>query len=150
MVGFVLGCLFAYVVDKELAKRRARETPPAPPPAAVAPSPEPAAAKPVTRLSLSEVDAIFRALSDNAVWENNISEIVMWNPAAKKFSEPLEVLRSGDDYYYRPLTRLTRPLITNRAEAGEIILFTETESLRARRLESIPPIFRPPPPRLEE
>ncbi len=150
MVGFVLGCLFAYVVNKELEKRRARETPPPAPVATAAPAPEISAPKVVTRLSLPEVDAIFRAHSDNAVWENSLTEIVMWNPVAKKFSEPVEVLRSGDDYYYRPLTRLTRPLITGRAEGGELILFTETESLRARRLEAIPPIFRPAPPRIEE
>jgi hypothetical protein len=57
-------------------------------------------------------------------------------------------MRSGDYFYYRPLTRLTRPLISAEAEAGVPVLYTETERSRAKRLEGVPSFFRSPPPKL--
>lgn len=149
MVGFVIGCTFAYVADREFEKRRAR--PVVEPPVVSRPAP-PAPAVPETlpamRLSQNEVDAMFRQVSEAAVWENDLTQIAVWNPLMEKFSDLVEVMRSGEYFYYRPLSRLTRPLITAEAGPGVLILFTETDALRAKRLESIPPFFRPSPPKL--
>jgi hypothetical protein len=149
MVGFVVGCVFAYVVDRELERRNPK--PPVAQPAAkqtpqaqtIAP-----ATPPAMRLSLNEVDAIFRQATDDAVWEHDLTQIALWNPLTQKFSDLVEVMRSGEYFYYRPLSRLTRPLITAQAEPGVLILFTETEADREKRLEQIPRIFRPAPPKL--
>ena len=146
MVGFVLGCLFAYVADREIQKRRDKSPPPpAPPPAAPATPPEVPAA---LRLSLNELDAIFTQSEGDAVWENDITEIVVFNSRTGKFSDFVEVMRSGPYYYYRPIARLTRPLITAEAGGGTLILFTETEAQREKRLAPLPPFLRPAPPKL--
>ncbi|MGC4074531.1 MAG: hypothetical protein QM760_18935 [Nibricoccus sp.] len=150
MVGFVIGCVFAYIVNREV-ERRGQGTVPGPV-ASSRPAPAPAPAVPETppamRLSQNEVDAMFHQVSENAVWENDLTQIAVWNPLTKKFSDLVEVMRSGEYFYYRPLTHLTRPLITAEAGEGVLILFTETEAARAKRLEPIPPVFRPAPPKL--
>lgn len=146
MVGFVIGCVFAYVANREVEKRRspAPRSEPAAQSAPVAPPETP----PSMRLSQNEVDAIFRQVFENAVWENDLTQIAVWNPLTKKFSDLVEVMRSGEYFYYRPLTKLTRPLITAEAESGVLVLFTETEAMREKRLESIPAFLRPAPPKL--
>ncbi|ATC63826.1 hypothetical protein CMV30_07630 [Nibricoccus aquaticus] len=146
MVGFVIGCVFAYVADRELEKRRDKT--PAPSPAPVAPA-APAEIPPGLRLSQNEIEAIFTQAEEGAVWENDITEIVVFNTRTGKFSDLIEVMRSGPYFYYRSITRLTRPLITAKAESGALILFTETDAGRAKRLESIPSFLRPAPPKLE-
>ncbi len=146
MVGFVIGCLSAYVVERELAKRR-EEVPPHTPAAAPAPA-VPAELPAALRLSQNEVDAIFTQNEGDAVWENDITEIVVFNSRTGKFSDFVEVMRSGPYYYYRPIARNTRPLITAEAPGGTLILFTETEAHREKRLAPIPPFLRPAPPKL--
>jgi hypothetical protein len=147
MVGFVLGCVSAYVADHEIEKRRAQ--PPVEPPVIVNP-PDSAPAVPTSamRLSQNEVDAIFRQFAERAVWENDITEVAVWNPVMQKFTDLVEVMRSGEYFYYRPIQRLTRPLISNEPEPGVLVLFTEPEKVREARLKSIPPIFRPAAPKL--
>jgi hypothetical protein len=147
MVGFVVGCVFAYVADREIDKRRPKPAAEPVPVTRAVESPPTAQLAP-TRLSLSEVDAIFRQFSAGAVWENDITEVAVWNPVTKKFSDLVEVMRSGEYFYFRPITRLTRPLISVEPEPGVLLLFTETEANREARLKGIPPIFRPAPPKL--
>lgn len=148
MVGFVLGCIFAYVAERELDKRRPKPVAEAAAPSRVAPPVAAPETPPSMRLSQNEVDAMFRQVADQAVWENDLTQIAVWNPLTQKFSDFVEVMRSGEHFYYRPMPRLTRPLITAEADGGVLVLFTETEALRAKRLEPIPPIFRPSPPKL--
>jgi hypothetical protein len=146
MVGFVLGCLFAYVADREIEKRRGKNPPP-PRPAPVVPAAPPEVPAGL-RLSQNEVDAIFTQAEGGAVWENDITEIVVFNMRTGKFSDMVEVMRSGPYYYYRPIFRLTRPLITAEAPEGALILFTESEKAREKRLAPIPSFLRPAPPKL--
>jgi hypothetical protein len=150
MVGFVLGCLFAYVADRELEKRRVKIPDPAAPAIVAAPPIEKSPAVPLSamRLSMNEVDAMFQQFTDKAVWENDITEVAVWNPVTNKFSDLVEVMRSGGLYYYRPITRLTRPLISIHPDPGVLLLFTEPEDVREKRLQDVPRIFRPPPPTL--
>jgi hypothetical protein len=148
MVGFVVGCVFAYAVDQEIERRRSTPAPlsrPDPTPAHSVPAPP---RTPAAHLSLHEIEAIFEKFADRAVWENDLTQVAVWNPQAQKFSDFVEVVRSGEYFAYRTLTRLTRPLISNEPEAGVLMLFTETDAQRAKRLEQIPPIFRPAPPTL--
>ncbi len=149
MVGFIVGCLAAYVAEREIEKRSGDA---APPPATTAPAPAvrtpPPEAPVALRLSQNEVDAIFTQNEGDAVWENDITEVVIFNSRTGKFSDMVEVMRSGPYYYYRPITKLTRPLITADAPGGTLILFTETENHREKRLAPIPPFLRPAPPKL--
>ncbi len=147
MVGFVLGCVFAYAADRELEKRRAPAPAPAEKTVAAAPVPPPLQTS-AMRLSQNEVDAIFRQFAEGAVWENDITEVAVWNPEVKKFSDLVEVMRSGGYFYYRPILQLTRPLISVDPAPGVLLLFTEPERVREERLKSIHPVFRPAPPKL--
>jgi hypothetical protein len=149
MVGFVIGCLFAYVADRELAKRRPKAAAePAAPSRTVTPPPV-VQTPPSLLLSQNEIDALFATIADRAVWENDLTQIALWNPRTSKFSDLVEVMRSGDYYYYRPLAKLTRPLISAETEAGgPPVLFTEPESVREARLKSIPAFLRPAVPKL--
>ena len=149
MVGFVVGCIFAYTVQEELERRHAAEVARnAPPPAAVAPQPKPEPPAPAQYLGLNEIEAIFLGSLAGVVWENDLTEVAMWNPATQKFSELVEVMRSGDYFYFRAIPRLTRPLISANVEPGVLLRYTEPERVRSQRLESIPPFLRPQPPKL--
>ena len=150
MVGFVAGCLFAYTVQQELARRDAealaRKTPPPAPAETPAKPIEPPRSAPY--LGLNDMEAIFRGSLAGVVWENDLTEVAMWNPSTQKFSELLEVMRSGEYFYFRAIPTLTRPLISPNVEPGVLLRYTEPERVRAQRLDAIPPFLRPQPPKL--
>lgn len=151
MVGFLLGCLFTYTVQHELKKREAVEAPKDPVPTVLTavppPAPEqPAAPKP--RPSYTDVEAVFAMYHEKAVWENDLTEVALWNSVTGKFSELFEVMRSGDEFYFRSLPGLTRPLIDYDNDPGLPIRFTEPVKTRERRYEHLPAIWRPAPPKL--
>jgi hypothetical protein len=95
-----------------------------------------------------DVEAIFLRYQDNAVWENDLTEVALWNPTSERFSELYEVLRTEDHYFFRSITTLTRPVAEYADEESVPIRFTESEAQRAKRLEKVPSFFRPAPPKL--
>jgi len=85
MLGFVMGVLFMLAL-------------PRPEPAAP-PRPEPAA------------PPVFADFEKYAVWDNDTTEVALWDSATKEYSDCYEVMRLGDAFFFRPIPRLTRPIL---------------------------------------
>jgi hypothetical protein len=160
MLGVVLGGIGFYGVQSFFEEQRGKKQRQKAPPAVSAPAPPPvktpdgnppATAKNDPHMSLFAIDAVFRAHGASAVWEHDLTEIVLWNPATQSYSTGIEVLRTGDAYYYRLLDRLTRPVLTEGVDPNAPIRLTEPASYQERRRQqrqdtwrSRPPV--PPPP----
>jgi hypothetical protein len=117
MLGFVVGVLFMLALPRHE---------PAPPPAA---APAPSAPEPApVPAPISTIDAVFAVWGKYARWDNDTTEVALWNSGAKDFSDCYEVLRSGDACFFRPIPRLTRPLLRHGVPDPEKspLQFTET------------------------
>ena len=136
MLGFVIGCIVALTVKRDLdAREKAGSSAATSQPKSssaqitAAPPVKPA----VTQLSLSDMEAIFERWQNKAIWRHELTEVAYWNPTTNQYSEFVEVLRSGEDLYFRTIPRLTRPLIDQDLEPAVPIRFTELEETRAAR-----------------
>jgi hypothetical protein len=156
MLGVVLGGIGFYGVqsffDEQRGKKQRQKAPPAAstpalPPARDASGGKPSAtAKNDPHMSLFAIDAVFRAHGASAVWEHDLTEIVLWNPATQSYSTGVEVLRNGDTYYYRLLDRLTRPVLTEGVDPNAPIRLTEPASYQERRRQQRQDTWRSRPP----
>jgi hypothetical protein len=138
MLGFVLGALFVLALPRSPA--------PAPRPVVVAP---PAISKPLAiEPQLTVIEAVFNAWGDHAVWDNDTTQVAMWNTGMDEFSDCYEARRVDGVLYFRTLPKLTRriirhgkPLPTNCP-----LQFTETEE-QYREWHDEGRYERPPEPR---
>jgi hypothetical protein len=118
-LGFVLGAGFILALPR-------RE-----PPRPRAESPEPTqAVRYVVAPHLTTVEAVFAEWGKYAVWDNDLTEISLWNADTRQFSDPFEVVRFGENTYFRSIPHLTRPVLTHGVKAGSPLEFTETEAQR--------------------
>jgi len=127
-LGFVLGAVFVWALPN-------RDVPPAEtPPVRAAPAPRPLA-------RLSTIEAVFTDWARHASWENEITEVALWDVDTKTFADCYEVVRSGDNLYFRSISRLTRPVLDHGVPDASPLQFTETlarrqEWLREKTSES--------------
>ena len=122
-LGFVLGALFVWALPSRDAA----------PPASVPAEPPPEAPAPVLPAlppSPSDIEVVFAAWGDQAIWVHDLSEVALWDTQTRQFTRYYEVLRSSDSYYFRSIDRLTRPILTHGVKADCPLLFTETEAMR--------------------
>jgi hypothetical protein len=119
-LGFVLGALFVWALPR---------------PEKVAPP----AAKPMTvsldRPKATEIEAVFAVWGHYAVWENDLTEVALWDVDKHSYSICYEVLRNGETFYFRSIPRLTRPVLTHGIHVTTPLLFTETEAMRREWLD---------------
>jgi hypothetical protein len=103
MLGFFLGALFVWALP------RPHEA--IVPPATVVPA-TPSAPSVPTRPRLSDVEAVFTEWGRFAVWADNITYVCMWDSAARSFRDCFQVLRRGDELFFRSVPRPSnlRPL----------------------------------------
>jgi hypothetical protein len=127
-LGFVLGALFVWAL---------------PEPEPVAPEPATPAetemeARPTVRTGpapLSDIEVVFAEWGRHAIWEHDLSEVALWDTETKAFSRYYEVLRTGENYYFRTIDRLTRPILTHGVKVDGPLMYTETEAMRAEWLQ---------------
>src|SRR5687767_9381457 len=100
-LGFILGALFVWTLPRE-DKRSA----------ATLSSQTPAQVVQLERPKLTEVEAVFAEWERFAVWNNNVTQVAMWDTEKRSFSICYEVLRQSGDYYFRSIPQLTRPVLT--------------------------------------
>ncbi len=119
MLGFLLGALFVWRLPHRDAPLPARPV--------VLATPEPA--RPSEPPQISTIEAVFSEWSSYAVWDNDVTQVAMWNSAVGDFAECYEVRRVGDTYYFRTIPHLTNRVIRHgKALPPECPLrFTETE-----------------------
>ncbi len=135
MLGFILGCLAV------LSLQREAETPPEEPPSTSAPvsrPPEPPRENIMAlsnRPSLAAIEAVFAQWGDYALWENDTTQVALWNSSTSEFSDHLEVVRTPSGLYFRSIPRVTRPWTEARPPVESPLRFTEPEVARRARLE---------------
>jgi hypothetical protein len=126
-LGFVLGALFVLALP-----RRSADAPEGHP-AAAAPKPQ-APAAPAT---LATIDAVFQAWGGGAVWSDGTTEVALWSPETKSYSDFYEVVKVDGEFYYRPIPALTRPILTHGIPENSPLEFTETERQRQEWLGEV-------------
>jgi hypothetical protein len=126
-LGFVLGALFVLALPKR--------GPVAPAPAAVE------EAKPVPQKTeppkVTTIEAVFSSWDKYAVWSNDTTEVALWSSATGGFSECYEVIRNGNEYYFRSISALTRPVLTHGVAENSPLQFTETARQRQEWLDDV-------------
>jgi hypothetical protein len=123
LLGFLLGASFVWLLPHP-------ETKPVPP-ARREPAPAAAAAAPREKRDLTVIEAVFAEWGGAAIWEHDLTEVALWDSEAKAFSQCYEVLRSGGNFYYRPIDRLTRPVLTHGGlKPDSPLRLTETAAMR--------------------
>lgn len=138
MVGFIVGALFAYGVQREVDRRNQSQPPAPPPPAPVKAVPQKSVAAIKDRASLSAIENLFLQYESHAVWRNDITEFALWSAEINKFVECFEVMRSGEYYYFRTIPHLTRPVIRHNVDPDLPLRFTEPEDVQLNRLQQQP------------
>lgn len=118
MLGFILGVLFVLALPR-------REPPPRPVVAAPTPPPPRRTEPP----QLTTVETLFAQWSRYAVWDNDVTQIALWDPAVGAFSDYYEVRRIDGHAYFRSIPRLTNRIIRHGPQPPSAcpIRFTETE-----------------------
>jgi len=102
-LGFALGALFVMALPRHSA-------PDAPEPVA----PEPAL-KAVTPSRVSTIEAVFSDWGKYAQWNGSLTEVGLWNPETRSYSDLFEVVKVGDSLYFRSIPALTRPVAKTEA-----------------------------------
>jgi hypothetical protein len=127
-LGFVLGALFVLALP-----RRSADAPDDRPVIDATPTP--------TRIPQSPkyatVDAVFEAYSNYAVWSDDTTQVALWSPEEKKYSDCYEVVKVDGENYFRPIPALTRPLLTHGIPENAPLQFTETDRQRQEWLGEV-------------
>jgi|UniRef100_UPI004049F532 hypothetical protein len=125
-IGFLLGALFVWLL-------------PSPEPIVIEVPVKSEVVPPLvatrTQPDFSELEAVFALWNKPAVWANDLTEVALWDIEAKQYSRFYEVRRSGEQFYYRSIFRLTRPILTHGVEANAPLLFTEPDARRQEWLQ---------------
>ncbi len=125
-IGFVLGALFVWLLPKpppEVIEVPVRDESPPP---LVAPRETP---------DFAQIEAVFSEWAGEAVWYDEKTEVALWDIETSQYSRFYEIVRVGNEYYYRSIASLTRPVLTHGVSVNAPLLFTETEKQRAEWLE---------------
>jgi hypothetical protein len=95
-LGFALGALFVMALPRATAPAVPEPT---------APVPELRAATP---LRVSTIEAVFADWGRYAQWNGDYTQVGLWNPDTKSYSDYFEILRIGESLYVRSIPALTR------------------------------------------
>jgi hypothetical protein len=123
-LGFVLGALFVWTLPRP---EKSSDT-------VLSPDVAPRVVQ-LERPKLTEIEAVFAEWERFAVWKNDTTQIAMWDTEKRSYSIFYEVLRQNDEYYFRSIPRLTRPLLTRGVPPEAPLQFAETEESRRAWLE---------------
>jgi hypothetical protein len=121
-LGFILGALFVWWLPREEMRT---------------PAPPPARTVHLERPKETEIEAVFADWGHYAVWENDLTEVALWDPAQSAYAICYEVLRTGDLYYFRSIPHLTRPVLTHGVRADSPLQFTEPEAAHREWLRHV-------------
>lgn len=78
--------------------------------------------------TLAGAEQTFQRWGGYAVWEDDATEIAVWNPRRKRFGDFYEVRRVHGQFYFRTIPRLSRPIIDHGLRGRLPIVFTETQA----------------------
>ena len=127
LLGFVIGAVFVFLLRRQyLVEEMQRE-----PAAAVAETSAPGGSGPDSPTAArageptaAAFDAVWRAWGHHAVWLDDTTQVALWNAQTGDYSDAFEVVRRGDEFYFRPLPELTRPMVERGLGLGAPLQFT--------------------------
>lgn len=90
-------------------------------------------------LSMALVGAIWEEYRAYAFWNEDKTQIGVWNSATFGFTDRYEVLRGEEFDYFRPIESFTRLTLPGYGPENSPILFTETAEQRAIRNQKLSP-----------
>jgi hypothetical protein len=128
-LGFILGALFVLAWP-----RRSADAPEARPTAGAG---EPKQAAAAAAPKMATIDAVFQAWGGGAVWSDGTTEVALWSPETRSYSDFYEVVKVDGEFYYRPIPALTRPILTHGVLENSPLQFTETERQREEWLGEV-------------
>lgn len=96
MLGFVLGALFVWALPRPREAARLIS-----PPVRLQPTPAPVATPP----RITDIEAVFAMWGKYAVWANDTTYVCLWDSASRTFADCFEVLRRGDELFFRSVSR---------------------------------------------
>jgi len=135
MLGVLIGCVVGYTVKTQWDTRGRQEAEAAAAAERARPTPTPTPLPlPPGKASLTDLEAVFQRWQTHAIWRNDVTEVAFWDPASAQFSEYVEVLRNGDDYYFRSIPHLTRPFSEESVPKEAPLRFTDPEVHPERHL----------------
>ena len=132
LLGFVLGALCVFA----LPRKKPAAAPVTPPDNASLQAPTLVVHHQILSRFLT-VEELFTENQAYAVWDNDRTEICVWDPDIGQFAECYEVIRRNGDYYFKTITSLTQPVLTHGVPANSLIQFTETAAQRAQWLKDV-------------
>ncbi len=122
-LGFVLGALFVWALpSREPATSNPKASDPEVPVRPVTVT--------TTKPAFTEIEAVFAMYGNQAVWDNDLTEVALWDTDTGEFSRYYEVVRASGHFFFRSIDRLTRPVLTHGLKGEAPLLFTETEEQR--------------------
>ncbi|MCC6414598.1 MAG: hypothetical protein IT582_01640 [Opitutaceae bacterium] len=121
MLGFVLGAGFVWLLPRPGPRIIEVPVKDNTPPPLIALS---------TKPDLSELEAVWNDWQQYAVWDNDRTEVAMWDAAVGKYARFYEVLRVDGVFYFRSIPTLTRPVLTHGVSTSAPLLFTEPDGRR--------------------
>ena len=125
MLGFVLGAAFMAWLPPLRKPPAVMPTGPVRPALRPADPPAPARAP-----QLTTIEAVFAEWGRFAVWQDDVTEVALWDPASEQYNDFYEVRRIDGSLYFRTLPRLTRPIIRRGAPLpGSPLQYTAPEEL---------------------
>ncbi len=132
-LGFVLGALFV------LALPSGDDTPSVGPP----PAPESPPVR-LERPALTEIEAVFEDWGESAIWQNDVTEVALWDTARRSYALFYQVVRHEGAYYFRSIPRLTRPILTEGVPTNTPLQYTTPVGVREERRRTETRMLRPP------
>ena len=126
LLGFVIGAGFVFLLRRQYIVEEALLAPPVVEAAANAASENltsPTAARAGEPTAVA-FDAVWRAWGHHAVWVDDATQVALWNAKSGDYSDAFEVVRKGDEFYFRPLPALTRPMVDRGLGVGAPLQFT--------------------------
>lgn len=93
--------------------------------------------QPARKRRLSEIEAVFEEWGQYAIWDQNRTEVALWNSEQNAYADFYEVWRDpSGGLYFRSLPRLTRPVLAHASKTEAPLLFTESLAMRKEWMEA--------------
>lgn len=121
MLGFALGAIFVWLLPRPEPRLIEVPVKDNTPPPLVALS---------TKPDFTELEAVWNEWRQHAVWDNDRTEVALWDVEVGKYARFYEVRREGEIFYFRSIPALTRPVLTHGVETSAPLLFTEPDEKR--------------------
>ena len=138
MVGFVIGVVTMWLFRSSPPELQP-ELAPTPPTVAAVAAAEVVEPTTLARSSVALAEALFETYRDWVFWNEDKTQIALWNSEAMAFSDHFEVIRTLEGDYFRSISEFTRLPLPGYGPPSSPVLFTETLEQRYKREISLHP-----------